>query len=58
MDLPKNGEIYDLIFDAVNTIPVLRSLRSLAKTGNDPECSRNERNAARAMGFKKTSKEK
>lgn len=33
VDFTQNGEIYDLIFDAVNTIPVSRSLPSLAKNG-------------------------
>lgn len=32
-DFTRNGEIYDLIFDTVNTIPVRRSLRSFAKRG-------------------------
>ena len=32
-DFTQNGEIYELIFDTVNTIPVSRSLRSLAKNG-------------------------
>jgi 2-desacetyl-2-hydroxyethyl bacteriochlorophyllide A dehydrogenase len=32
-DFTRNGEVYDLIFDAVNTISVARSLRSLAKNG-------------------------
>ena len=32
-DFTQNGEIYDVIFDAVNTIPVSRSLRSLARNG-------------------------
>jgi NADPH:quinone reductase-like Zn-dependent oxidoreductase len=32
-DFTQNGEIYDIIFDAVNTISVSRSLKSLAKNG-------------------------
>jgi NADPH:quinone reductase-like Zn-dependent oxidoreductase len=32
-DFTQNGEIYDVIFDAVNTISVSRSLKSLAKNG-------------------------
>lgn len=32
-DFTRNGEVYDLIFDAVNTIPIARSLRSLTKNG-------------------------
>jgi NADPH:quinone reductase-like Zn-dependent oxidoreductase len=32
-DFTQNGEIYELIFDTVNTIPVSRALRSLAKNG-------------------------
>lgn len=32
-DFTRNGETYDLIFDAVNTISVSRSLRSLTKNG-------------------------
>jgi len=32
-DFNQNGEIYDLIFDAVKTISVSRSLKSLAKNG-------------------------
>jgi NADPH:quinone reductase-like Zn-dependent oxidoreductase len=32
-DFTQNGEIYDLIFDAVNTISVSRSLKSLANHG-------------------------
>lgn len=32
-DFTQNGEIYDLIFDAVNTISVSQSLKSLAKNG-------------------------
>jgi 2-desacetyl-2-hydroxyethyl bacteriochlorophyllide A dehydrogenase len=32
-DFTQNREIYDVIFDAVNTISVSRSLRSLAKNG-------------------------
>lgn len=32
-DFTTNGEIYDLIFDSVNTIPVGRSLKSLTKDG-------------------------
>jgi NADPH:quinone reductase-like Zn-dependent oxidoreductase len=32
-DFTKNGEIYDLIFDSVNTISVTRSLKSLTKNG-------------------------
>jgi len=32
-DFTQNGEIYDLIFDAVRTISVSRSLKSLAKNG-------------------------
>ena len=32
-DFTKNGEIYDLIFDAVNTISVTRSIKSLTKNG-------------------------
>lgn len=32
-DFAQNGEIYDLIFDAVNTVSVSRSLKSLTKNG-------------------------
>lgn len=32
-DFTKNGELYDVIFDAVNTISVSRSLKSLAEKG-------------------------
>jgi len=32
-DFTQNGEIYDVIFDAVNTISVSRSLKSLKKNG-------------------------
>jgi NADPH:quinone reductase-like Zn-dependent oxidoreductase len=32
-DFTQNGEIYDLIFDTVNTVSVSRSLKSLAKNG-------------------------
>ncbi len=32
-DFTRNGEVYDLIFDTVNTISVSRSLRSLTKKG-------------------------
>jgi NADPH:quinone reductase-like Zn-dependent oxidoreductase len=32
-DFTQNGEIYDLIFDAVNTISVARTLKSLTKNG-------------------------
>ncbi|MBL7844259.1 MAG: NAD(P)-dependent alcohol dehydrogenase [Cyclobacteriaceae bacterium] len=32
-DFTQNGEIYDLIFDAVNTVSVSRSLKSLTKNG-------------------------
>jgi 2-desacetyl-2-hydroxyethyl bacteriochlorophyllide A dehydrogenase len=32
-DFTQNGEIYDVIFDTVNTISVSRSLKSLAKNG-------------------------
>lgn len=32
-DFTQHGQIYDLIFDAVNTISVSRSLKSLAKNG-------------------------
>ncbi len=32
-DFTQNGEIYDLIFDTVNTVSVPRSLRSLTKNG-------------------------
>ena len=32
-DFTKNGEIYDLIFDSVNTISVTRSIKSLTKNG-------------------------
>ena len=32
-DFMQNGEIYDLIFDTVNTIPVARAAKSLAKNG-------------------------
>lgn len=32
-DFTQNGEIYDLIFDAVNTVSVSRSLNSLTKNG-------------------------
>jgi 2-desacetyl-2-hydroxyethyl bacteriochlorophyllide A dehydrogenase len=32
-DFTQNGEVYDLIFDAVNAISVYRSLKSLAKNG-------------------------
>jgi NADPH:quinone reductase-like Zn-dependent oxidoreductase len=32
-DFTKNGETYDVIFDAVKTIPVFRSLKSLNKNG-------------------------
>ena len=32
-DFTRNGEIYDLIFDAVNTVSVVRALKSLTKKG-------------------------
>ena len=32
-DFTKNGEVYDLIFDAVNTVSISRALKSLAKSG-------------------------
>ncbi len=32
-DFTQNGEIYDLIFDAVNTVSVARTLKSLTKNG-------------------------
>jgi NADPH:quinone reductase-like Zn-dependent oxidoreductase len=32
-DFTKNGETYDIIFDAVKTISVSRSLKSLSKNG-------------------------
>ena len=32
-DFTQNGEIYDLIFDAVNTVSVTRTLKSLTKNG-------------------------
>ncbi len=32
-DFTKNGEVYDLIFDSVNTISIPRTLKSLAKSG-------------------------
>lgn len=32
-DFTKNGETYDVIFDAVNTISIARSIKSLAKNG-------------------------
>ncbi|MEO5777333.1 MAG: NAD(P)-dependent alcohol dehydrogenase [Flavobacterium sp.] len=33
-DFTKNGEIYDVVFDTVNTISVLRSLKSLHQKGS------------------------
>jgi NADPH:quinone reductase-like Zn-dependent oxidoreductase len=32
-DFTRNGEVYDLVFDAVNTVSVSRTLKSLTKNG-------------------------